>query len=524
MAKSVSTPAPIKASPEARALVEQTHYWSPSDLLVLKKGHGADGKENLEIDETIIYSFLKYSARVTINGSQHAYGMIKPVLVTSWTGRPILVDGRQSRKNSDEINDRLTMIDGERKKLGEDCKDLSPESLAVLRNHCVQKAITAPKSWHWATEEAMPLYIGGRVGDAKQGFDAPGFLLPEGGYVSFVLWTVYQDIDPESIVMKELSSAAEHARKTTPPSKLAVRIQSMLTELPAAHVARIVGCTERSLQDKLLITKVIPEVQAAVDLGGEKGGISWNQMHDEMFKPAKGGGLVPLTPEEQLARLPEIAGTKKRGGQKGPRNVASPPPPAAAPAQEAAPPPGAKQEPTAPKVLKLRPEVLIAFASALEKGAESLDMDNEDSPDAKDDMSAMAAVLRFTAGDSEILDEFPVAKECLMAVLKKIGGVLANPVENKEPEIADDVKIATALLDLTENWVKTRKPDGDAFEPNWPQGDALSEGVKEALGNAQTEYRKHQTELRAEGNEPTDPEIWIEEWVNENLMKVKAKA
>jgi hypothetical protein len=416
------------------------------------------------------------------------------------------------------------MIDNERNKLGEDGKDL-----AVLRNHCLQKAQLAPKSWHWATEESLPLYIGGRVGDAKQGFDAPGYLLPD-GYVQYVLWSVYQDIDPDSIEMMELSSAAEHARKSTPPSKLATRIQTMLTELPKAHVAKIMGCTERSLQDKLLVLKVTPEVQAAVDLGGERGGISWTQMRDSMFRAGKGGELVPIDPAEQINKLPEIAGTKKRGGgnksTKTPEatltgNVSqtteSTPKPAESPTKPA--------EDQAPKVIKLRPEVLIGFAKSLEDGAESLDMDNPNSPDAKDDMCAMAAVLRFVAGDSEILDEFPVAKDCLMAALKKMGGTLVNPVaEPAQKEISEEVKIATKVLDLCESWCKTRKPEGDEFSPNWPQGENLSKAVVKALDESQQEYRAHQKEARANGDEPTEPEIWIEEWVNENLMKVRAAA
>jgi len=514
--------APIKppASDEARRAIESSAYWDPEKLVVRRKGYGADGRESLEVDETVIYSLLRHSERAVINGEMIAFGKLQPVCATSWDGSPVVYDGRQRRKAASVINERMALIVDLRRKLGEDGEDL-----ATLRNACIEKSELAPKSWGWATAEALPLYIGGRVGDAKIGFDAPG-LLGVGGAIPFRLWTVFQNVDPDSMEMRELSTSAEHARVKTPPSKLARRIQSMIDDMPISHVARLLTVTVNTLHNRLLILKVEPKVQEAVDLGGEDGGISWRQLSDEFFVKDKEGKTVPIDPVAQLAKLDQIAGTKKRGAKPGEKRgalaVVADAEPATAAGAAAGPTTAAKPA-TAPgaTVVKLTPNLLRHLARDIEDA-----MNTADEDEAKLQLEAMAVCLRFVAGDPAILDEFPIARDVLIASIKKVGGEGATftAPTPKPAEIPPKVAIANTLLDLCEKWVKTRMGKGP-FTPNWPQGENLSREVIEALAASQSQYRAHEAECAIDGSEPESPSDWFENWVtNEILTPEVAKA
>jgi len=538
------TPSP-QASPEVRQALELHQYLKPEDMIVRKKGRSNDGREALEVDETLIYSLLRGMKQIQINVSPNctddrkhtiAYGYYEPTTLTTWTGERVIANGRQRRKAAIEINARVQMLVAER------AKDPTYADHATFRNYIVgTKTVLSPKAWGWASDEAINLYLGGRVGDAKQGFDAPGLFTADGTPIIYHLWCVYQDIDPESPQMWELSTSTEFGRIKTPPSRLAARIANMLQDLPRAHVARLLGdIDDRTLTNRMMILQVEKAVQAAVDLGdGKPGGISWTQMRDNFFQAGKGGKLVPLAPEDQIALLGKLAGSSVRGGgsakqkearaaAKGAASGKTPTPVSAATTAPAAPASKAPEPTAGHVVVKLKPELLSKAAGALEKAADT--MADADQLDNKQDLLAMAAALRYFTGDSGALKEYPIAHDLLTALLAKIGGDGATiaPVASAATEKTEDpsVMMGVKILDLNEAWRKSRKHGPVVnglvtFEPNWPQGEGLSAGLVDMLTKCQAQYRKHEADSLTDGKTPTAADEFIEEWVTSELLAMK---
>ena len=186
------------------------------------------------------------------------------------------------------------------------------------------------EGWDWATSASIAEYVGGRLGDERAAVMIPGLIVwrsaKDGGpyAIEYVCWTVFEpeDRDPAKIESLIASLALKHAQVPDPPSVEARRLAELVRDreqggqgLPVSAVANMLGIDRKSVQNKVALLDLEPEVLEAMDAyaRGEPG-LSANQVRDGgFFLPGVGSGetRTPTPREKQLALIEALRG--KRG-------------------------------------------------------------------------------------------------------------------------------------------------------------------------------------------------------------------
>lgn len=186
------------------------------------------------------------------------------------------------------------------------------------------------EGWDWATSASIAEYVGGRLGDERAAVMIPGLIVwrsaKDGGpyAIEYVCWTVFEpeDRDPAKIESLIASLALKHAQVPDPPSVEARRLAELVRDreqggqgLPVSAVANMLGIDRKSVQNKVALLDLEPEVLDAMDAyaRGEPG-LSANQVRDGgFFLPGVGSGetRTPTPGEKQLALIEALRG--KRG-------------------------------------------------------------------------------------------------------------------------------------------------------------------------------------------------------------------
>lgn len=491
----------------------------------LPTGKGAIGRENLPVDEMLIYSLLTsmvFGEEIFLDGTAQyvAYSPDQRMLCSSWgtTAEKNVItvtDGRQRYKAEREINTRMGMLHG---LITENKGDLDKARGAAV---ALSKTSAA---WKWAKEIALPMYIGGKIGDATQNIECAGLLRqhPETKEYSIVEYAVFTDWNPlnfnphDRIAMLGIAQRTEFSRVGTPPSIDAMQLADMCKVLPMAHVAQLRDCDERTIRNRTRILKLDPKVIAAIDLGGNKGGISWTQAMDHMFtKPAKAGGeLEPLPPEKQLAILPRISGKKTRGGD--PNKV-----------------------PKAAVLFKGTEEFFSELVGSLDnlqgQCQEAIDagtVSEDQSPLIQVEIAYRVAL--FMSGDTTALDANPDIKAVFYGSMLTCGMIKEDAAAPESAEskkeapapVSREITLANNLQDLFTRWGETRTTKTDEnnnsiHTPTWPEVTDLAPEVKEALGDIRIAYHNKLAERAADDNSMPDKTGFALDYINAHYLSLK---
>lgn len=375
---------PIQGKPahtpeERRAHFRSYSFYHPSDLAVYRSanGPGDDGRADLPTSEILVFSLLANRSPAV---ERRVFGHASPILCVTHSRQPLcgvvwdkgrgmepfITEGRQRGGDSAErgeanpgaieaINRRLRQLVDLAVEIAEKDADAAskPEVLKVkTRSEAAARYKRADAGWEWAEPISLPLYVGGKIGDAAE----PGLAPPS--YISMIDWTVSpprpipyvawvafepEDRDPAHYATQLASLALKGAQVATPPTKQAQQFQSLCAApapakldeetdeqyadrvsrggpygqgLPVRFVAKHVGFDSNSVQLYMRLLDLEPEVQQAVDAGARgEDGLSLKQIRDGGFFVATAGGpggkRIPKTREEQLKLLAELQG--KRG-------------------------------------------------------------------------------------------------------------------------------------------------------------------------------------------------------------------
>lgn len=375
---------PIQGKPahtpeERRAHFRSYSFYHPSDLAVYRSpnGPGDDGRADLPTSEILVFSLLANRSPAV---ERRVFGHAGPILCVTHSRQPLcgvvwdkgrglepfITEGRQRGGDSAErgeanpgaieaINRRLRQLVDLAVEIAAKDADAAgkPEVLKVkTRSEAAARYKRADAGWEWAESISLPLYVGGKIGDAAE----PGLAPPS--YTSMIDWTVSpprpipyvawvafepEDRDPAHYATQLASLALKGAQVATPPTKQAQQFQSLCaapaparqegeTEeqhadriahggpygqgLPVRFVAKHVGLDSNSVQLYMRLLDLELEVQQAVDAAARgEDGLSLKQIRDGGFFVATSGGpggkRIPKTREEQLKLLAELQG--KRG-------------------------------------------------------------------------------------------------------------------------------------------------------------------------------------------------------------------
>ena len=375
---------PIQGKPahtpeERRAHFRSYSFYHPSDLAVYRSpnGPGDDGRADLPTSEILVFSLLANRSPAV---ERRVFGHAGPILCVTHSRQPLcgvvwdkgrglepfITEGRQRGGDSAErgeanpgaieaINRRLRQLVDLAVEIAAKDADAAgkPEVLKVkTRSEAAARYKRADAGWEWAESISLPLYVGGKIGDAAE----PGLAPPS--YTSMIDWTVSpprpipyvawvafepEDRDPAHYATQLASLALKGAQVATPPTKQAQQFQSLCAApapakldeetdeqyvdrvsrggpygqgLPVRFVAKHVGLDSNSVQLYMRLLDLEPEVQQAVDAAARgEDGLSLKQIRDGGFFVATSGGpggkRIPKTREEQLKLLAELQG--KRG-------------------------------------------------------------------------------------------------------------------------------------------------------------------------------------------------------------------
>ena len=375
---------PIQGKPahtpeERRAYFRSYSFYHPSDLAVYRSPNspGDDGRADLPTSEILCFMLLANRSPAV---ERRVFGHASPILCVTHSRQPLcgvvwdkgrglepfITDGRQRGGDSTErgeanpgaieaINRRLRqLVDLAVEIAGKDADAAGkPEVLKVkTRSEAAARFKRGDVGWEWAEPISLPLYVGGKIGDAAE----PGLSPPS--YTSmidwasspprpipYVAWVAFEpeDRDPAHYATQLASLGLKGAQVATPPTKKAYQFQSLCAApapakqegetdeqyanriahggpygqgLPVRFVAKHDNLDSNSVQLYMRLLDLEPEVQQAVDAGarGEEG-LSLKQVRDGGFFVATSGGpggkRIPKTREEQLKLLAELQG--KRG-------------------------------------------------------------------------------------------------------------------------------------------------------------------------------------------------------------------
>lgn len=364
---------------DARKMLRGHSFFEPGDLTIYRsaKGVGDDGRTALPLSETLIMSLL---INVSEAQSRTVFGHARPLLCVCNSRQPVcttvwpnaegrmtvyITDGRQrggeSAQRGDEnpgaieaINRRVKMIC----EVAEELARAEPELLADthkfrirVRNRCKELHATDSR-WSWASPWSIPLYIGGKIGDANSTLESAGLvnwatcgsLEKRATPIPYVVFVAHEpeDRDPATCASQLTSLGLKAAQVATPPTVEARQFASLCDPLPPPRVegeseedyqarlraggpygqglpvvavAALVGVTINTVQDRRQILHLEPEIQAAIDahVRGEPG-LTLRQVRDGGFYVAGTGGRSgarkPVTRERQLELLDLLVGRR----------------------------------------------------------------------------------------------------------------------------------------------------------------------------------------------------------------------
>lgn len=389
---------PIQGKPahtpeERRAHFRSYSFYHPADLAVYRSanGPGDDGRADLPTSEILVFSLLANRSPAV---ERRVFGHAGPILCVTHSRQPLcgvvwdkgrglepfITEGRQRGGDSAErgeanpgaieaINRRLRQLVDLAVEIAAKDADAAgkPEVLKVkTRSEAAARYKRADAGWEWAESISLPLYVGGKIGDAAE----PGLAPPsytsmiewfpcvqddptrdEPSWISkprpipYVAWVAFEpeDRDPAHYATQLASIALKGAQVATPPTKQAQQFQSLCAApapakqegetdeqhadriahggpygqgLPVRFVAKHAGLDSNSVQLYMRLLDLEPEVQQAVDAAARgEDGLSLKQIRDGGFFVATSGGpggkRIPKTREEQLKLLAELQG--KRG-------------------------------------------------------------------------------------------------------------------------------------------------------------------------------------------------------------------
>jgi hypothetical protein len=363
----------------SRDMLRAHSFFEPIDLSIYQSdnGPGDDGRSRLPTSETLIISLLVNSS---VAAKRKVFGHRDPILCVCNRAQPItttiwpnasgqmrvyIEDGRQRAGESSQrgkenpgaieaINLRVAQLVAQACELAEKDAELAKDGHKLkIRLRGKAKELRATDSaWAWATGDLLPLYIGGKLGDSSSTLDAAGLIdwtpCEKGDRptaIPYVAWVSHEpeDRNPATGATQLASLGLKAAQVATPPTQEARQLASLCRPLqparvegesdgdyatriapgapygqglPVTVVAMMMGITVNTVQDRIHLLSLEPEVQAAVDahvLG--QPGLSLRQVRDGGFYLAgsggRNGGRVPKSREEQLKLLELLMG--KRG-------------------------------------------------------------------------------------------------------------------------------------------------------------------------------------------------------------------
>lgn len=367
------------AAQASRDMLRAHSFFEPIDLSIYQSdnGPGDDGRSRLPTSETLIISLLVNSS---VAAKRKVFGHRDPILCVCNRAQPItttiwpnasgqmriyIEDGRQRAGESSQrgkenpgaieaINLRVAQLVTQACELAEKDAELAKDGHKLkirLRGKAKELRATDP-AWAWATGDLLPLYIGGKLGDSSSTLDAAGLIdwtpCEKGDRptaIPYVAWVSHEpeDRNPATGATQLASLGLKAAQVATPPTQEARQLASLCRPLqparvegesdgdyaariapgapygqglPVTVVAMMMGITVNTVQDRIHLLSLEPEVQAAVDahvLG--QPGLSLRQVRDGGFYLAgsggRNGGRVPKSREEQLKLLELLMG--KRG-------------------------------------------------------------------------------------------------------------------------------------------------------------------------------------------------------------------
>ena len=362
----------------ARASLRSHSFYEPVDLTIYQTatGPGDDGRSRLPLSETLVTSLLVNSSPADY---RKVFGHQKPILCVCNARQPVattiwpdaqghmrvyIMDGRQRAGESEQrgkenpgaieaINIRVRQVVALAADLVAADSELASDSHKLrvrLRTKCKEFHAT-DAAWAWANANLLPLYIGGKLGDASSNLDAPGMIdwspcekgqLPVA--IPYVAWVAHEpeDRDPATCVTQLASLGLKSAQVVTPPTDEARQLASLCKPvapprldgeseadyeariapggpygqgLPITVVAVMMGVTVNTIQDRMHILQLEPEVQQAIDahVRGEPG-LSLRQVRDGGFYLAgtggRNGGRIAKSREDQLKLLELLMGRR----------------------------------------------------------------------------------------------------------------------------------------------------------------------------------------------------------------------
>lgn len=362
----------------ARASLRSHSFYEPVDLTIYQTatGPGDDGRSRLPLSETLVASLLVNSSPAVY---RKVFGHQKPILCVCNARQPVattvwpdaqghmrvyIMDGRQRAGESEQrgkenpgaieaINIRVRQVVALAADLVAADSELVSDSHKLrvrLRTKCKELHATDP-AWAWANANLLPLYIGGKLGDASSNLDAPGMIdwspcekgqLPAA--IPYVAWVAHEpeDRDPATCVTQLASLGLKSAQVAYPPTEEARQVANLCKPvapprldgeseadyeariapggpygqgLPITVVAVMMGVTVNTIQDRMHILQLEPEVQQAIDahVRGEPG-LSLRQVRDGGFYLAgtggRNGGRIAKSREDQLKLLELLMGRR----------------------------------------------------------------------------------------------------------------------------------------------------------------------------------------------------------------------
>lgn len=367
------------AAQAARDSLREHSFFEPIDLTIFQADNapGDDGRSRLPTSETLIISLLVNSS---VAAKRKVFGHRDPILCVCNRAQPItttiwlddsghmrvyIKDGRQRAGESSQrgkenpgaieaINLRVKQLVAQACELAEKDTDLAKDGHKLkvrLRGKAKELRATDP-AWAWAKADLLPLYIGGKLGDSSSTLDAAGLIdwtpcdkSERPAAIPYIAWVSHEpeDSNPATGATQLASLGLKAAQVATPPTKEAHQLASLCRPvcpqrvedeseadyetriapgapygqgLPVTVVAEMMGITVNTVQDRIHLLSLEPEVQAAVDahvLG--QPGLSLRQVRDGGFYLAgsggRNGGRAPKSREEQLKLLELLMG--KRG-------------------------------------------------------------------------------------------------------------------------------------------------------------------------------------------------------------------
>ena len=354
-------------------------FFRPADLSVYRHPHGPgdDGRADLPTDEILVFSLL---ANRSPAAERRVFGFDRPILCVTHSRQPLcgvvwdrgdgpepfITEGRQRGGSTEErgeanpgaieaINRRVAQLVALAFEIASKDAEAAekPDVLKVkTRSEASARCKRGEAGWEWAEQIVLPLYVGGRIGDAaepgqappsypsmiewlpvvfevvagrqRQGVDASlGELVMVSGpkpipYVAWVAWEP-EDRDPATAATQLASLGLKGAQVATPPTVLARQYQSLCAPpapmrlegeseeaygeriraggpygqgLPVRFVAKHSGIDPAWVHFHVKLLDLIPEVQAAVDASarGEEGGLSLKQVKNGGFFASSSGG------------------------------------------------------------------------------------------------------------------------------------------------------------------------------------------------------------------------------------------